>query len=253
MSMRRAFSKPTADNAQLQALMTGFRDAGYEGLQLKKGQFTPYLDDADGWQRTWGDDRGRVSALIAFDTLEPDGVARLSATVRFAERVGAERIVYCHNHPRDGVTAEQLRGFARTISELGRDAAQRGVALSLHHHYDQPVMHREDFEVFFGAVEPGTVGLTIDTAHLAKSGITDLPGFVRDFAGVIDNLHLKDFADGEWRLLGQGELPLAEILDALGDAGYPGWLCVDEESRADLETGLTVSAKWLDAHFGARP
>jgi sugar phosphate isomerase/epimerase len=251
--MRRAFSKPTADDAQLQALMTGFRDAGYEGLQLKKGQFTPYLDNHDSWLRTWGDDRGRVSALIAFDTLDSDGVERLSKTIRFAERVGAERIVYCHNHPRTGVTDEQLVGFARTISELGGDAAQRGVALSLHHHYEQPVMHREDFEVFFGAVEPGTVGLTVDTAHLAKSGIADLPGFVRDFAGVIDNLHLKDFADGEWRLLGQGELPLAEVLDELATAGYPGWLCVDEESKADLQTGLTVSAKWLDAHFGSRP
>jgi inosose dehydratase len=249
--MRRAFSKPTADDEQLKLLMTSFREAGYTGLQLKTGQFAPWLDNPDGYLRTWGDDAGRASALIAFGTLEPDGLDRLASTIRFAERVNGERVVFCHNHPRAGVTAQQIEGFAHTLTEIGRDSAQRGVALSLHHHYEQPVMHREDFEVFFGAVDTDAVGLTVDTAHLAKSGITDIPQFVRDFAPVIDNVHLKDYADGEWRLLGQGELPLTEIVDALTGSGYAGWLCVDEESRAELHEGMATSAAWLDGYDGA--
>ena len=247
--MRRAFSKPTPDDQTFQALMTDFRASGYEGLQLKMGQFVPYLEDPDGYLTRWGADKGRASALIYFDTIDGPGAEKLAATTRFAAAVGSERVVFCHNHGRDGVTVDDLRGFARTISGFGADAAARGVALSLHHHFDQPVMHPADVETFFGAVEPGTVHLTVDTAHLAKSGVTDIPGFLRDYAELIDNIHFKDYADGQWRLLGQGDLDLTGILAALVETGYDGWLCVDEESSADLRTGLTVSRDWLDEHL----
>ncbi|HEU5419462.1 MAG TPA: sugar phosphate isomerase/epimerase, partial [Streptosporangiaceae bacterium] len=155
----------------------------------------------------------------------------------------AERIVFCHDHPRDGVTSADLTGFARTLSGLGREAADHGLALSLHHHFQQPVMHRPDFDVFFAAVEQ--VGLTVDTAHLAKSGITDIAGLIRDLSGVIDNIHVKDYDRGEFRILGRGTLDFTGILAALRDIGYQGWLCVDEESPASLDEGLRASRDYL--------
>ncbi len=245
--MRRAISKPTAP-ADFPRLISDFRAEGYEGLQLKISQYGQYLDDPEGRLREWGDDPGIYSALIAFDTLDDDGLSRLYATIDFAVATGSERIVFCHNHDRVGVTPEVLRGYARLISDAGLRARERGVAMSLHHHFDQPVMLQPDFEAFFDEVEEGAVGLTVDTAHLAKSGFDDLPGFIRTFASVIDNIHLKDY-DGQWRLLGQGELDLAGVVTALQDVGYTGWLCVDEESTASLEDGFRVSKAWLDAHL----
>lgn len=248
MSLRRAFSKPTRSDADFDRLLRGFRAEGYEGLQLKTGQFSPFLADPDGYLLEWGDDAGRVSGLIAFDTLDDAGLARLEATVAFASRVGAERVVFCHNLAREGVDRGARTGFAKTLSEVGARAAGGGVRLSLHHHFEQPVMTRDDVAEFFEATLPGTIGLTVDTAHLAKSGVTDIPGFIREFAPIIDNIHLKDFQDGQWRLLGQGALDLVGILDALRAMSYAEWLCVDEESGADLETGLRASREWLDAN-----
>lgn len=247
--MRRAFSKPTPDEQTFEAMMTGFRAEGYEGLQLKMGQFVPYLQEPQRFLDRWGEDTGRVSALIYFDTLDGSGAEKLAATVRFAEAVGSERVVFCHNHVREGVSETDLQEFARTISGFGADAAARGVAFSLHHHTDQPVMHPADVDVFFAAAAPGTVRLTVDTAHLARSGVADIPSFITEHAALIDNIHLKDYADGEWRLLGRGDLDLLGTLAALTEAGYDGWLCVDEESTADLPTGLTVSREWLDSHL----
>lgn len=248
MNARLAFSKPTPDPADELRLRTAFRPAGYEGLQLKMGQFLPWLDDPAGFRESWPEE-GSASAVIFFDTLEADGAERLRRTIEFAGEVGSERVVFCHNHDRQGVTPERLGQYARELSEFGRRAADRGVALSLHHHFGQPVMTAEDAQIFFDAVEGSLVGLTVDTAHLAKSGIEDLPGFIRRFAGVIDNIHLKDYADGEWRLLGEGELDLVGILAALDDIGFAEWLCVDEETDSPLDTGLTVSRDWLAAHL----
>lgn len=247
--MRRAFSKPTHGEEEFIALMTDFRSDGYEGLQLKMGQFVPYLDEPGTYLSRWGDDPGRASALIFFDSLESAAVEKLRATIRFADRIGSERVVFCHNRSREGVTEADLIGYAKTLSEIGSDAAERGLKLSLHHHFNQPVMHPADFDVFFGAVESGTVGLTIDTAHLAKSGIGDIPAFIRQFASLIDNVHFKDYQDGEWRILGQGSLDLDGILTALHETAYTGWLCVDEESSATLREGLVASREWLDSRL----
>jgi inosose dehydratase len=243
-----AFSKPTRDAGELRQLFERFRVAGYQGLQLKGGQYAGYLADPGRFTQDWGQDPALTSALITMGTLDAAGIAALRRVISFGARTGAERVVFCHDHPRDGVTAADLSEFARTLSRLGQEAADQGLALSLHHHYQQPVMHRADFEVFFGAASQ--VGLTVDTAHLAKSGITDIAGLIRDLRAVIDNIHIKDYDQGEFRILGQGTLDFAAILAALRDTGYQGWLCVDEESTASLADGLRLSRAYLSEQLG---
>jgi inosose dehydratase len=239
------FSKPTRTPEQQRVLFTQYRDHGYDGLQLKGGQYASYVGRPDDFRREWGDDQAAVSSLITMSPLDEAGTEHLRGVVGFAAEVGSERVVFCHSHPRGGLTDDDIAGFARVISGLGREAAERGVRLSLHHHFDQPVMHRPDFDVFFDAVEDGSVGLTVDTAHLAKSGVSDIAGLVRDLAPVIDNIHLKDFADGEFRLLGAGDLDFGAIFDALAASGFTGTLCVDEETRTELVEGMEVSRAYL--------
>ncbi|WP_285025442.1 sugar phosphate isomerase/epimerase [Plantibacter sp. ME-Dv--P-122b] len=250
--LRRAFSK-FLEPAEVPVLIGTFRDEGYEGLQLKGAQYADFVSDPARALDELGADPGIYSAVITGDSIDDDGRERIRATIGFAAGVGAERIVFCHGHPHLGVDADQRRAFARTLLDIAAEAGERGVAFSLHHHTDQPVMELTDFREFFDGVEPGLLGLTVDTAHLARSDIADLPGFIDEFGPHIDNLHLKDYSlpvgrDGEWRLAGQGELDLLGVLDALDRAGYTGWLCVDEESEAGLAEGLSASRTWLDAN-----
>ncbi len=245
--MNIAFSKPTRDADGQRALFAGFRDAGYAGLQLKGGQYSAYLDDPAQFRQQWGEDPALTSALITMGGLDPAGVADLRRIIDFAVATGAQRVVFCHAHPREGVSDEDIAGFARIMSDIGKESADRGVALSLHHHYQQPVMHRHDFDVFFDAAD--SVGLTVDTAHLVKSGVTDVAGLIRDLGPAIDNLHLKDFAAGEFRLLGEGTLDFDAIFQALRAIDYNGWLCVDEESSASLADGLRISQEFLRTHL----
>jgi inosose dehydratase len=239
------FSKPTRTPNQQQVLFSRYRDHGYDGLQLKGGQYASYLGQPAKFRRDWGDDRAAVESLITMSPLDEAGTAHLRDVVGFAAAVGSVRVVFCHAHPRDGLTDDDIAGFARQLSRLGAEAAEQGVRLSLHHHYNQPVMHRPDFDVFFDAVDDGSVGLTVDTSHLAKSGVSDIAGLIRDLGPVIDNIHLKDFADGEFRLLGAGHLDFTAIFEALTAIGFAGTLCVDEESRADLIEGMEVSRAYL--------
>jgi inosose dehydratase len=243
-----AFSKPTRNVDEQRQLFESFRSAGYGALQLKGGQYSRYVSDPEGFTGTWGDDGALTSGLITMGTLDEDGIAALRAIIGFGVATKAERVIFCHNHPREGVTAADIKDFARTLSKLGQEAADQGVRLSLHHHYQQPVMHRADFDVFFSAADH--VGLTVDTSHLAKSGVTDIAGLIRDMGGVIDNIHVKDFADGEFRILGRGTLDFKSVMAALRDIDYSGWLCVDEESSASLTEGLQASRDYLRDELG---
>ena len=249
MSLRRSFSKYLPE-AEVPALIAGYRDAGYAGLQLKGYQWAPYVGEPQRALDELGADAGTYSALITGDAIDAEGRERIRSSIAFAAAVGAERIVFCHGHPHEGVDAALRREFARTLTEIASESREAGVAFSLHHHVDQPVMVLEDFREFFDGLEPGVLGLTVDTAHLAKAGIADLPGFIDEFGPHVDNLHLKDYdhATSAWRLFGQGDLDLNGILDALDRAGYDGWLCVDEESEASLEEGFRASKEWLDAN-----
>lgn len=238
MTNRIAFSRPTENAEERRLLFQRFRGAGYDGLQLKANQYYPYLQEPEKFLEEWGQFPGAASALIAWGTLDDDNRKLLQSVFRFAEKAGTERIVFCHTVSRKNVTVDDIRRFAVILSELGREAEQRGLKLSLHHHYDQPVMYREDFDVFFEKVRGNSVGLTIDTAHLVKSGITDIAEVIRSFRGVIDNFHLKDFADGQWQVLGHGAINFQPVFAAIRDIEYGGWISADEESGGGIQEAM---------------
>jgi sugar phosphate isomerase/epimerase len=243
--MKLAFSRPTAGDAEQRLLFSSFRSAGFDGLQLKSGQYQRYLDDPERFRRDWGSDDNSVSALITGGTLDDAGIAALRRVMAFAHSVAAERVVFCHGVHRSGLSRADIHSFGQILAELGEEARDSGVRLSLHHHYDQPVTHRADFDVFFSAVGTRPVGLTLDTAHLVKSGVQDIPALIRDFRDTIDNVHFKDYADGEFRVLGEGRIDFDPIFQVLREVGYDGWLCADEESGSDLRARMQACCDFM--------
>lgn len=250
---RFAFSIPTHSPAERVQLFDGFQEAGFDGLQLKGGQYAHYLQQP---RQFLLDERGPnkaiSAALIYGGGLDADGVASLRRVFDFARAVDSEMVVFCHGHSRDSVTDADIRSFARQLSDLGAEALQQGVKLSLHNHFDNPLMHRADFDTFFGAATPGTIGLTLDTAHLQKSGVFDIAGIVSDYAAFLDNVHLKDFAQGQFKTLGRGDIEFAPIFDALHAINFTGWLCADEESETAINESLRASFDFIQRGWNSQ-
>ncbi|MBO0782658.1 MAG: TIM barrel protein [Ktedonobacteraceae bacterium] len=244
--MKIAFSQPTSTATEQQTLFTRYRSFGYSGLQLKAGQYSAYVDQPARFIEQWGTDTPHLaSGLITAGLLDTTGIASLRALFRFAQAVGSERVIFCHSQPRQSLSQADIKNYARILSDLGKEAQQHGISLSLHHHYNQPVMHRQDFAVFFEAASDQSVKLTIDTAHLVKSGIHDIAGVIRDYRQFIDNIHIKDIADGAFKLLGQGTIDFLPVFSTLHDIAYDGWICADEESGSDCLEALQLCAHFL--------
>lgn len=244
--MKFAFSRPTRSQEEQRLLFESFRAVGYAGLQLKAGQYLPYIDEPQRFLDEWGQQPGVAAGLIFYHPLDDEGCALLRKCFSFGAQVGTEQVIFVDNQPRAGDTTAQIRQSAALLSALGKEARDQGITLTLHHHFNQPVMHREEIALFFDAAQAGVIGLTVDTAHLVKSGIQDVPAILRDFRPVIANLHLKDYADGEWRVLGHGKIDFNAIFAALKEIGYDGWVCADEESGGDLIRGMEECYRFMN-------
>jgi sugar phosphate isomerase/epimerase len=219
---------------------------GFQGVQLKQGQYAAHLEAPGGFRKEHGDWAAlSCGGLVAY----PGGDAsvwpeKLKPIVTFASAVQAGHVCVCTTVARgEGAHAR----VARTLNAIGADAARQGVSVSLHNHLGGLFENEGDFEILAGMFDVASAGFTIDTGHTAKAGIADAGALVRRYARLLRNVHLKDMdAQGHFCPLGRGGVDLHCVLKALRDVAYDGWLVVDEETHGmPTEEAFSIAAAYL--------
>lgn len=144
-------------------------------------------------------------------------------------------------------------GWARFADGLARAVArcrERGYDPTFHHHTATYIEAQWEIERL---LELSDVGLCLDTGHLLLGRGEPLTA-IRDWSDRINQVHLKDArlnrleeivagsapVEEIWRrkafcALGDGDLDVKQILEALGDTGYTGWLIVEQDVLPDPE------------------
>jgi inosose dehydratase len=138
--------------------------------------------------------------------------------------------------------------FAEGLAVAVARCRERGYEPTFHHHTATYVEAKWEIDRL---LELSDVGLCLDTGHLLL-GRGDPVRAIHDWAGRINQVHLKDarraileqiVADAApvqeiWRRrafcpLGEGDIPIGEVLGALSDIGYAGWLVVEQDVLPD--------------------
>jgi inosose dehydratase len=138
--------------------------------------------------------------------------------------------------------------FAEGVARATGRCRDRGYEPTFHHHTATYVEAQWEIERM---LELTDVGLCLDTGHLLL-GRGDPITAIREWAPRINQVHLKDarlarleeiVAEAApvqeiWRRrafcpLGDGDIDIAGVLDALGDIGYSGWLVVEQDVLPD--------------------
>jgi inosose dehydratase len=161
------------------------------------------------------------------------------------------------------------RRFADGVARAADRCRERGYEPTFHHHtgtYVEAVWEIEQM------LELTDVGLCLDTGHLLVGG-GDPAQAIRDWAGRINHLHLKDARlevvakivtdaaplEELWRrrafcALGQGDVDMEDVLSAIANIGYSGWLIVEQDIFPDREgflqhaaTDQIANREWLRA------
>jgi inosose dehydratase len=139
---------------------------------------------------------------------------------------------------------DRLAAFARNVGAAAARVRDRGFEPTFHHHLGTYIETPAEIDAFLDATD---VDLTFDTGHLLLGGGEPLDAW-RRWSGRINHVHLKDVdravlravrdRGGDmvdvWRSrafvpLGDGDLDVAGIVDAVTASGYDGWIVIEQD------------------------
>jgi inosose dehydratase len=140
------------------------------------------------------------------------------------------------------------RHFADGVARAADRCRERGYEPAFHHHTGTYIEGVWEIERL---LELTDVSLCLDTGHLLVGGGEPAQG-LRDWGARINHVHLKDArrdivagivtdrapVEEIWRrrafcALGQGDAGLEDVLAAIGEIGYAGWVIVEQDIFPD--------------------
>jgi len=158
--------------------------------------------------------------------------------------------------PRFELTLEQWRAAAETFAMIDEVVGSYGMTQAVHPHLGTMVETKSDVDAL---LEASDVGWTFDMGHLQIGG-TDPLEFLDAAFDRIRHVHLKDvdlkkatpvFAgeqsimqgvqSGMFTNLGQGDVPVAEIVRRLEDRGYQEWYVIEQD--AAITSGMPAEGE----------
>ncbi|MDQ2623248.1 MAG: sugar phosphate isomerase/epimerase [Actinomycetota bacterium] len=144
-----------------------------------------------------------------------------------------------------GLDQRGWENLAAGLGEAGEIARAAGIGCCVHPHLGSLVETAEDIRNLTALTE---VEWCFDTAHLMIGGVDQLE-FAREHADLIRHVHLKDVdgdmaaklarrelthleaaSDEAFLPLGQGDAPVAAVIETLTEAGYDGWMVLEQDT-----------------------
>lgn len=189
------------------------------------------------------------------------GYARIQSglvdEIAYLKTIGAKYLICPYLNVADFKTEEDWRKLFGLFVQAGEACAKEGLVFCYHNHafeFEIRVDGEYLFDALYAATPVETVQAEMDTGWVQYAG-QDTLGYIARYAGRLPLVHLKDYdgktAEGGINTLelGNGVLPLKDIILAASDAGAE-WLIVEQDRCANppLEC-VAASIDWLKTHY----
>ena len=172
-------------------------------------------------------------------------------TLHELKRLGGKYVVIGGGRIRPNRQADDWRTLVRTLSDLGRTAADHDVQLTYHPHMGTLVCNAEEIRRLADETDPKLVKFCFDTAHLFLGG-SDPVKLFEQYMDRITHVHFKDVKDGLFVELGEGDVPISQIYRTLREQQYEGWIIVELDSTPDAKKSAAVSRDYLRRTLGVK-
>ena len=215
----------------------------------------------------------RLQMLGGFVRLELRDGARRKAEIRrglevgrFFKSIGGSYLIAAdsgddkrlneagHVDPGGGLTDEQWKNLGQGLDELGRLLLEEGIELVFHNHVGTYVETGAETARLLQVTDPSYVGWCLDCGHLAYGG-GDTFEMLEKYGDRVRYVHIKD-VDGKvlqrskeenWSFqaalkgfifapLGEGIVRVPDVIRALEDHHYDGWLVVEQDTTPSNPT-----------------
>ena len=216
---------PWVDEAGLEAVLERLSEIGFENIEPYGGNFAGYTAEEF---RALADSYGLSVKSSHYDVNE----ATFDQTLEYVGTLGQE-YVGSGGWPGPGIgTYENTLATAEAMNRLGERAVEAGFEKFFGHNHDSEfrTTYEHDgetlsaWEILVRETNPEYVTFQLDVAWAAHAGV-DVPALIAEYGDRIELIHVKDAtglnAGGRptFTNLGEGDVPLQEILTAAQEAG----------------------------------
>lgn len=198
-------------------------------MALVAGFIPTVLHNAERWSEELGEVKRQVATLAAGGA---SMVVLAASTGEEGYEEGAE------------LTDTDWSNLFSAATEVVEVARSHDMDVSLHPHYGTVIEGQEEIQRF---LETSDVGICLDTGHVMVGG-GDPVAIARAAADRITHVHLKDVdsalanrvrrgqisyhqavATGLYKSLGEGDVDIEAIIEALDRVGYEGWFVLEQD------------------------
>lgn len=164
--------------------------------------------------------------------------------------------VFPNNFPKDQDKSKTMDLIITGLIELGNYAAEHNVIVLMETHGE--VVKSEDLEVIMRSAAHKNVGLVWDPCNMWVVTKEPPAEMYKRLKPYIHHTHIKDcmVVNGkpDYKLLGQGEVPIFEAIDLLSKDGFKGYYSFEWEKLwhpelLDPEIALADYPKAMKKHF----
>ncbi|MBV9645711.1 MAG: sugar phosphate isomerase/epimerase [Verrucomicrobia bacterium] len=223
--------------------------AGYKGIELFDGNLLDYEGKAGELRSHLADAGLNFLAVYSggnfiFPEILSEELWRIRKGADLAAELGAEHLVVGGGAQRTTPTTEEdYRRLAEGLNQIVKVAEERGMTAHYHPHLTTMAESPEQIRKVFDLT---SIHFCPDTAHLAAGG-GDPAKLILEHADRITYVHLKDLRRNPFTFLplGEGELDMDAILQALVTISYAGWLLVELDSYDDPKAGAEIGMRYL--------
>jgi sugar phosphate isomerase/epimerase len=257
--MKLAFSTLGCPNWKLEQILEAARENGYAGVELRfyDGSFdlltklAEVPDGPEGFARRFADAGVEICAVGSSVVLskQEDDLSEAERMIELTAQLSAPYMRVFGGHVPEGESLEACRArSAAKLARLGRYGQERGVRVLLETH-DAFITGEAVAGLLAQAGDVGT-GVIWDLRHPYANG--EAPARTAELIGSRTyHAHIKDERkDGTMTLLGEGEVPLRELLGKLRDLGFGGYVSFEWEKAwhpeiPDPEIAIPHAARYL--------
>lgn len=208
----------------LAGVLKQVKEMGYDGVE-----FAGFYDHSAADVKAMLDDTGLkvAGSHTGLPLLMDDAFEK---TVDFNEAIGSKYPVVPSLSEEYRQDADSLKRFADILNGLGDKLAARGMKTGYHNHwweYDA-IDGQVPWEVIFDNTGDALIH-QFDTGNgLRGGGIA--ADYIRKYPGRSTTVHLKEWtADNESAILGEGDVPFADVFAACNEVGGTEWYIVEQE------------------------
>ncbi len=155
-------------------------------------------------------------------------IADMRACLEGARTVGADTVLLVPGVVNEQTTYEEAwKRSTDGIKSLLPVAAEMGVAIAVENVWNKFLLSPMEFVQYVDSFESPWVRAYFDVGNILLYGFPH--HWIRSLGKRIAKVHIKDFETGSntWRWLLEGSVPWAEVIKALRDVGYDGYLTAE--------------------------